>query len=83
MNVAEVERALLALEQHDRIAVLHRGLRSLDADDDATLDQDEVNASWRAELRRRIDAIESGKVELLNADEAHADLRAELASRHT
>lgn len=79
MNVAEVERALLALDQRDRAAVIHRGLRSLDTDD-TDVDQGEVDAAWRAELRRRIDDVESGKVELLDMDEAHAQIRAELAA---
>ncbi|MGO1316564.1 MAG: addiction module protein [Cellulomonadaceae bacterium] len=80
MNVTEVERALLALDQHDRAAVIHRGLRSLDATDE-NVDQAEVDAAWRAEFRRRIDDVESGKVELLDVDESHAQLRAQLAAR--
>lgn len=43
-------------------------------------EQAEVNAAWRSELRRRIDDIESGKVELLDADEVHAQIRAKLAA---
>src|SRR5699024_2726211 len=82
MTVAEVEQALLALDQQDRAAVLHRGLRSLDADD-ANVDQAEVDEAWRAELRRRIDDIDFGTVELLDVDESHAQLRAELAARRT
>lgn len=81
MNVAEVERALLSLDRRDRAEVLHRGIQSLDLDDHPIEDQAEVDAAWRAELRRRIDDIESGKVELLDVDESHAQLRAELAAR--
>lgn len=80
MNVAEVEQALLALDQHDRAVVIHRGLQSLDAED-VIADQVEVDAAWRTELRRRIDEIEGGTVELLDVDESHAQLRAELAAR--
>lgn len=80
MNVADVEQALLALDERDRAAVIHSGLRSL-RDKDADADQEEIDAAWRAELRRRIDEIESGKVELLDLDESHAQLRAELAAR--
>lgn len=80
MNVAEVERALLALDQRDRAAVIHRGLQSL-GPEDANVDQSEIDAAWRTELRRRIDDVESGKVELLDVDESHAQLRAELAAR--
>ncbi|MEE6289253.1 addiction module protein [Georgenia sp. MJ173] len=80
-NVADVERALLALDHHDRAAVIHRGLRSLDPADTTDVDQNEVDAAWRTELRRRLDDIESGKVELLDVDESHAQLRAELAAQ--
>lgn len=79
MNVAEVEQALLALDQHDRAAVIHRGLQSLHPED-TSMDQSEVDAAWRTELRRRIDDIETGNVELLDADEVHAQIRAELAA---
>ncbi len=81
MSVAEVEQLLLSMDRQDRAEVLHRGIRSLDADDHVTDDQAEVDAAWRSELRRRIDDIESGKVELLDAAEVHAQLRAELAAR--
>lgn len=81
MSVAEVEQLLLSMDRQDRAEVLHRGIRSLDADDPGVHDQAEVDAAWRSELRRRIDDIESGKVELLDAAEVHAQLRAELAAR--
>ena len=81
MTLAEVEQALLALDRQDRAEVLHRGIRSLEMDDAVDEEQAEVDAAWRAELRRRIDEIESGKVELLDADESHAQLRAEHAAR--
>lgn len=80
LNVAEVEQALLALDQRDRAAVIHRGLRSLDAER-AGADQAEVDAAWRTELRRRIDDVESGDVKLLDVDESHAQLRVQLAAR--
>lgn len=80
MNVAEIEEALLSLDRHDRAAVLQSGIRSLDEDDHIVEDQAEVDAAWRSELRRRIDDIESGKVELLDADEVHAQISAKLAA---
>lgn len=43
-------------------------------------EQAEVDAAWRSELRRRIDDIESGKVELHDADEVHVQIRAKLAA---
>ncbi|MBK0421094.1 addiction module protein [Leucobacter sp. CSA2] len=43
-------------------------------------EQAQIDAAWRSELRRRIDDIESGKIELLDADEVHAQIRAKLAA---
>lgn len=77
-DVAEVERALLSLDRRDRAEVLHRGIQSLDMDDQVAEDQAEVDTAWRFEIRRRIDDIESGTVELLDADEVHAQIRAKL-----
>ena len=80
MNAAEIEEALLSLDRHDRVAVLHRGIRSLDEDDQMDEDQAEIDAAWRSELRRRVDDVESGEVELLDAGEVHAQIRAKLAA---
>ncbi len=80
MSAADVERAVFALERRDRAALIHRVLQDLDTDG-TERDQSEIDAAWRTELRRRIDDIESGKVELLDIEESHAQLRAELAAR--
>ncbi|MFB9774892.1 addiction module protein [Brevibacterium otitidis] len=80
MDVAEVERALLALSQHDRAAVIRRGLRSLDKNN-MDADPDETDKAWQSEVRRRLASIEDGSAELLDPEQSHAALRAELASR--
>ncbi|MCT1657127.1 addiction module protein [Brevibacterium luteolum] len=80
MDVAEVERALLALSQHDRAAVIRRGLRSLDKNN-MDADPDATDKAWRSEVRRRLASIEDGSAELLDPEQSHAALRAELASR--
>lgn len=79
MSLAEVEQAFFALDRRDRAALIHRGLHTLDAEDEQ-VDQGEVDAAWRGELRQRIDDVQSGKVELLDADEVHSQIRAELAA---
>lgn len=83
MNAAEVEQALLSLNRGDRAEVLHRGIRSLELDEHTEQDQAEVDAAWRSELRRRIDEVERGEVDMLDADEVHARVRAELAAMRT
>lgn len=80
MDVAEVERALLALSQHDRAAVIRRGLRSLDKNN-MDADPDATDKAWRSEVRRRLASIEDGSAELFDPEQSHAALRAELASR--
>lgn len=80
MNIADVEQALLALDQRERAAVIQRGIRSLDAGD-ANVSPHEIGEAWRSELGRRIDEVESGTVEALAAEDSHARIRSELADR--
>lgn len=81
-EVAEVERALLALSPHDRAAVIHSGLLSLYDGGGVEADKAEVDAAWRAELRRRIDDINSGKIALVSGEESEARIRSLLAELH-
>jgi len=43
--------------------------------------QAEIDAAWRAELQRRVDDVESGRVDLVSHDETVALARALLAGR--
>lgn len=81
MTMAQVEEALMALDRRDRAAVIHRGLQTLDAESDET-PQEEVEAEWRDELSRRIDDIESGRVQMLTHDEVFGRARAAIAALH-
>jgi len=38
----------------------------------------DIDAAWRAEFRRRIDDIESGRVKMLTREESRAEIRAML-----
>ena len=76
LEIAEVERALLALDPEARAEVIRRGLRSLDEGDiapEGTVAADE----WRDELKRRADVVE-GRVEL----GTFAATKAEFERRH-
>lgn len=77
-DVAEVQRALLALAPDDRADVIHSGLLSLD---EASVEpnQVEVDAAWRAEFPRRLDDTDSGRVALVSGEESEARVRALLA----
>lgn len=80
MSLPEVEKAMLALNEREIAALVHRGIQALDHDDDS-VSQEEIDAAWRDELLRRIDDIESGKVKTIPGDEVFASVRAELAAR--
>ncbi|WIY81943.1 addiction module protein [Propionimicrobium sp. PCR01-08-3] len=79
MTVAEVEQAMLALDQREIAALVHRGIQALDQDGE-TASQEEVDAAWRNELAKRIDDIQSGNVETIPLEEAFASARAALAA---
>lgn len=53
----------------------------LSVDHDASVDEDEVEASWSEEIASRIDDILAGKVDLVDANETYRILSAELDSR--
>jgi len=59
--------------------VTNRILKSLDEDREmCTEQQAEVDAAWRAEFRRRIDDIESGRVQLIDYEEHKRRVRTAL-----
>ena len=80
MTLAQVEEACMSLDRHEQAAILQRGIRNLDTRSE-DLPQAEVEAAWCDELRKRIDDIRSGAVELLDFDESHRQIRAQLIAR--
>ena len=62
-EVAEVERALLALTPEERAAVIHRGLLSFDGGS-ADASQDDIDTAWRSEIGDRLEDVLHGRVEL-------------------
>lgn len=81
-DVAEVEQALPALAPEECAAMIHAGLLSLD-DRTSVVSQDDIDAAWRTEFRRRIDDVKSGKIQLVSHDETVSQARATLAARQT
>lgn len=78
-DVAEVLQTAKSLERDQIADLAYQLLRVLDGD--APADQAKIDAAWRAELRRRIDDVESGKVELVSHETTVAQARAMLAAR--
>ncbi len=72
-RVAELAAIAKVLLPEERARLAEELLASLDPQ------EAEVAAAWDEELRRRIDEIDAGTVELIPADEAFARVRRELA----
>ena len=67
--VAELSAQARALPPEERARLAEELLASLDPHDA------EVEAAWNEELRRRIDEVERGTVQLIPADRAFAQVR--------
>jgi hypothetical protein len=74
-EVAEVERALLALAPEERAAVIYAGLRSLDGGS-ANASQGDIDEAWRGEIGNRLDDVLQGRVELGSFEATHAKFAA-------
>lgn len=70
-EAAAVERALLALSEHERAAVIYSGLLSLDGGL-GPVEQREVDGAWRGEVGDRLDDVLSGRVELGTFEQTQA-----------
>lgn len=72
-RVAELSAQAKALLPEERARLAEELLASLDPQ------EAEIAAAWDEELRRRIEEVEAGTVELVPADEAFAQVRRALA----
>ena len=66
------------LAPEDRYELANQMLASVE---EPTVDQAKVDEAWRAELRRRIDDVDSGRVQLVDHAETVQIARARLAER--
>lgn len=65
----DLKSELLDRTREERLELLDTLAESIEPDE-------EIDRAWRAEIRRRVEEIRSGKVELIDNDEVFADLRA-------
>lgn len=72
-TVEQVRNEALRLSARERARLAGDLIDSLDELDE--VDQAVVDAAWRAEVRRRVEASREGKVELLDGDEVMQKLR--------
>lgn len=65
----EILRSALALPESDRADIAASLIQSLDTETD-----ENVDAAWAAEIRRRIESIDSGEVTLIPWDDVMHDM---------
>ncbi len=75
-QVSEVLEKALALSTQDRGLIIDRLIESLD-DEPA---EEGVEAAWAEEIKRRVEEIQSGKVEMIPGKEVHRRLLARLSN---
>lgn len=63
----EIEQELLSLPQRERAELAHRLIVSLDASNPT---QEDVDAAWLAEVKRRDGEMERGDVQAIRYEEA-------------
>lgn len=64
----ELEAAVLSLPKGERARLAERLIASLDEDP-------EVEEAWAAEIKRRLDGIDRGEIEMIPAEDVLAEAR--------
>jgi putative addiction module component (TIGR02574 family) len=75
-EVSEILKKALALPPEARAAIAGSLLESLN---DAPVDEGGVEAAWSEEIKRRIEEIDSGKVQMIPYEEVRRRLAARLS----
>jgi putative addiction module component (TIGR02574 family) len=79
MTVDDVREAAMRLDSVDRAVLIVDLLDSIEHPQTAM--QDEIDAAWLSEIRRRSEDLRSGRVEPIAWSQVKAELEADLASR--
>jgi putative addiction module component (TIGR02574 family) len=75
----EVHQLAQELPADQRIMLANALWESVDAAEEVT--EAEVAAAWDEEINRRLEEIDSGKVEMIPLEEVLADMDAQIASK--
>lgn len=78
--VEKIIQEVLALPPEDRARVANALRDSLDPEEES-LTEEEWEAAWGEELKRRLQEIDEGRAELIPAEEVFAALRARFPAR--
>ena len=68
-NADELIATAMQLPLSHRVALANAMLNSIDTSTDSDTSQDEIDAAWDAEIGRRIDDIDSGRVKTVPSSE--------------
>ena len=74
-QVSEVLEKALALSTQDRGLIIDRLIESLDNEPA----EEGVEQAWSEEIKRRVEEIQSGRVEMIPGEEVHRRLLARLS----
>lgn len=77
----EVHQLAHSLPEEQRIQLANSLYESIDTEDEATGSESEVAAAWDAEIKRRLDEIDSGAVQMIPLEDVLADMDAHIASK--
>ena len=75
-QISEVLEKALALSTQDRGLIIDRLIESLDNEPA----EEGVEEAWSEEIKRRVDDIKSGRVEMIPGEEVHRRLLARLSN---
>jgi len=71
MSVADIKEGVSRLSVKEQAALAYWIIHNLEA---VTEDEDVVDVAWRKEVRARVEAIKSGKVQMIPAEEMWKDI---------
>lgn len=78
MGIGTIKKDVSRLPVKDRAELAHWILENLES---TTEDQNAVDATWRKEIRQRVDDIESGKIMLMPAEKVWKDILGDYAGK--
>lgn len=76
----EVRQLAHELPEDQRILLARSLYESIEKEQE-DMSETEISAAWDDEIKRRLDEIDSGKVEMIPLDEVLADMDAHIASK--
>ena len=71
MSIGDIKEVVSCLSIKEQAALAYWIIHGLEA---VTEDEDVVDTAWRKEIRARVEAIESGRVQMISAEEMWKDI---------